>query len=181
MRPCAKPTDNTNPCGSEPARDCSVSVNINAGCNGPIASRLAPTVDLRCSHLCVHKQSTRQSGQNYYFSTGLPVYRRIHNAPLLACNGFITIRTEPHAACTMCSAVPFSRRAVAEPVAGRGAGRNGAVLRRGLSINVSGSIKGCFRSETTAGAAILIRDRNSTGSKLCAGCISALTHRMTRR
>ncbi|TVT81253.1 hypothetical protein FPT12_20170 [Pseudomonas sp. H3(2019)] len=31
------------PCGSEPARDSGVTVNIDVGCNTAIASRLAPT------------------------------------------------------------------------------------------------------------------------------------------
>ncbi len=54
MRPCAKPTDNTDPCGSGLARDGGVSVNINAGCYGLIAGKPAPTV-LRCStYLCSH-------------------------------------------------------------------------------------------------------------------------------
>ncbi|BBH35164.1 hypothetical protein PBDP_4701 [Pseudomonas sp. St290] len=32
-----------NPCGSEPARDCGLAVDIVAGCEIAIASRLAPT------------------------------------------------------------------------------------------------------------------------------------------
>ena len=35
--------DTANPCGSEPARDGGVSGDIDAGCDGLIASRLAPT------------------------------------------------------------------------------------------------------------------------------------------
>ncbi|MCE6978957.1 hypothetical protein EI534_16545 [Pseudomonas frederiksbergensis] len=31
------------PCGSEPARDRGLTVNIDVECDGPIASRLAPT------------------------------------------------------------------------------------------------------------------------------------------
>ncbi|MBA4359597.1 hypothetical protein C1X40_07060 [Pseudomonas sp. GW456-11-11-14-TSB2] len=41
-RPTFRPV-NTFPCGSEPARDSAVSVNINAECHTAIASRLTPT------------------------------------------------------------------------------------------------------------------------------------------
>ncbi|MNN89248.1 hypothetical protein D3C81_2070330 [compost metagenome] len=37
----SKPDQN---CGSEPARESGVSVDINAGCDGLFASRLAPTL-----------------------------------------------------------------------------------------------------------------------------------------
>jgi hypothetical protein len=41
--------DTATPCRSEPARDGGVSGDIDAGCDGPIASRLAPTGDRRWS------------------------------------------------------------------------------------------------------------------------------------
>ncbi|CAI8922197.1 hypothetical protein EMIT0194P_30304 [Pseudomonas serbica] len=35
-------------CGSEPARESGMTISIDAGCDGLIASRLAPTLGIRC-------------------------------------------------------------------------------------------------------------------------------------
>ncbi|MGF6705461.1 hypothetical protein ABIA58_002331 [Pseudomonas frederiksbergensis] len=85
-QPCANPADNTNPCGSGLARDSGLPVDINAGCDGLIAGKPAPTV-LRCSHiLCSHtiqcgsKQpcansadNTNPCGSGLARDSGLPV------------------------------------------------------------------------------------------------------------
>ncbi|TFH76820.1 hypothetical protein E4J90_27585 [Pseudomonas kribbensis] len=51
------PESNRDPCGSEPARDSGVTVDINVECDTAIASRLAPTLVL-----CAHKNYPQERG-----------------------------------------------------------------------------------------------------------------------